>query len=914
MTKHSHKINTISTMLIVFASTLSTAVSAENNAQKLVKPKVQPALSPKKDKASRKQKNSASEQAAMEVIEVVGRRPTPISSQSTGSYTLNQQLIEDYQFGNGNLNDILGLLPGVQYSEESYSAEQASNIRPAEVSLSGSDGYQSGYFINGMNNNSRLSTGNASLDKNLLQDVSGHSQASFINLQLLEEIEVYDSNVPAKYGQFSGGVVSVTTKQATDAPSWSLSYRQTSDSFVTYNQFYAPDFSGEETIYQPSFSKQDMSASFSTPIGENAGLLGQLQMLQSSETKLQLGVLKPQKQTNYNGLIKYHHDISANDELEVTAIYAPYQGQYFDTYALNSNFDIDGGSQSILLDWSNSNPWADIETSLSWHQSLNRKTAPSYWFNWVNLKGKDWGSYDGSQASAEGGYGSIDKTQQNITLKQDYLLNEQSFSWGETQTSFGGEIKQQTTEFDRLVDAVLYNGAVVNPNVDCAGYTLDCVETVSAKPISELERDLGRPLNLTNLDDLLLYQNNVLQTGQYFQSRQVSPKASTKVDLWAAALYAEQTFNWKSLNATLGLRYDYNDFIQQHNIAPRFRAAYDLFDSGNSVLVLGINRYYEADLSHHKLNEAVQPSYKEVRRAYQNQPQQWQREVSSNGYRTVYQDTTTPFSDELTLAFRQSLFGGTLEAKWLARNSQDQINRVKGVNSFGEPILFAENSGRSEYQRYSLSWMASFASQHVEFNISHVKNETDKASFDGETIVRDAQRNEKLNFNYDESELVYLQQIVPDPDKPGQTKAINDLITQHDLDLAKQDYNRPFVANLSWGGGWGNWRLSAYARYSSKQDVAFATGKYLSLRQSTSICEGCVTSRTEYPLYIKGEQPAFWLLSGSIKYDLEIAKNHRLTFSFDGENLTNSRTYQVNPYATGTELGRRFWLGVAYQH
>lgn len=914
MTKLTHNTAIIS-MLLIMAAIIPLGVNATVNQSALIK------SSPKKPSVDKVKPTTKIEKIhtkplkqKIEIIEVIGRRPTPISRQSKGSYTLDQQLIEDYQFGNGNLNDILGLLPGVQYSEGSYSAEQASNIRPAEVSLSGSDGYQSGYFIDGMNNNSRLSTGNASLDKNLLQDVSGHSQASFINLQLLEEIEVYDSNVPAKYGQFSGGVVTVKTKRATDAPSWSLSYRQTSDDFVTYNQFYSVDFSGENTVYQPEYSKQDMSASFSTPINKSSGLLAQLQMLKSSETKLQLGKLKPQEQTNYNALIKYHHDITLNDTLEVTAIYAPYQGQYFDTYAINSNFNIDGGSQSILLDWAHSNPWADIDTSLSWHQSLNSKKAPSYWLNWANLKGKSWGSYDGSQASAEGGYGSIDKTQQNITLKQDYLLNEHSFSWGETQTTFGGEIKHQATKFDRLVDAILYNGSVVNPDINCAGYTLDCVETLLAKPISELEHELGRPLDLEDYNDLILSQNNVLQTGQYFQTRQVSPKATTEVDLWAAALYAEQTLNWGSLNATLGARYDYNNFIQQHNIAPRFRASYDLFDNGDSMLVLGINRYYEADLSHHKLNEAVKPSFKEVRRSYQNQLQQWQREVSSNGYRTVYKDTKTPFSDELTLAFRQALLGGTLEAKWLARSSQSQINRVKGVNAKGESILFAENSGSSDYQRYSLSWMASFANQHVEFNISHVQNKTDKASFDGETVTESAQGTDRLNFNYDESELVFLQEEIPATGRPGMTENRNSLITQHDLDLSKQDYNRPFIANLSWAGGWDNWRLSAYLRYNSKQDVAFATGKQLTLKEATSICNGCETTRNEYSLYIKGEQPAFWLLSTSIKYDFEIVKNHHLTFSFDGENITNNRTYQVNPYSTGTELGRRFWLGVSYQH
>lgn len=51
----------------------------------------------------------------MEVIEVKGDKITPMSVTSEGSYTLDEKMLNDYKYGNGNLNDVLAILPGVQY-------------------------------------------------------------------------------------------------------------------------------------------------------------------------------------------------------------------------------------------------------------------------------------------------------------------------------------------------------------------------------------------------------------------------------------------------------------------------------------------------------------------------------------------------------------------------------------------------------------------------------------------------------------------------------------------------------------------------------------------------------------------------------------------------------------------------------
>ena len=865
------------------------------------------------------QLNSKDDKTDIEVIEVIGHKPNPISSNAQGSYGINRKMIEDYRFGNGNLNDVLGIIPGVQYSEDSFSAEQISNIKPAEVSISGAQGYQSGYLIDGVSNNSRLSTGNAIADQNLLQDVSGHSQASFINVDLLESIEVYDSNIPAKYGQFSGGLVEANTRKAGGKPSWSLSYRQTSDGFVTYNPVYSANADGSTEILLPDFEKRDFSATFSTPIDNNSGIIAQIQVLDSAETKLQLGQLKPSTQTNYNALLKYHQDIDYSNEIILTAVYAPYESSNFDTYAFNSDFITKGGASSAKVEWQYISKIVDINSNLSWHQSINNKDTSAYRFSWLNTKGKDWGTINGSLNSPEGGYGSIDKTQTRITLNQDFAFNE--MLWGEISalSSLGFTVNYQESDFNRLENTILYNGAVLNTNVNCGGYTLDCVHTTLALPIDELEAKLGRPLDYNNLDDVILYQNNVLQTGQYFQQRQITPEAQVSVALSSIALYGEQNIDWKNINATLGLRYDYNNFFKQHNIAPRFRAKYDLFEDGQSVVVFGLNRYYEADLITHKLNEAIGPSYREVRRAYNNQPLQWEREIASSGYRTVYQETQTPFSDELSLAYRQSLFGGTLEAKWLARKNQKQISRTQGVNDIGEDTLYAENNGSSHYQRYTLSWMANYDHQHLEFNLSYAENTTDKASFDGDIsteVSTDDGIYYRLSTDYNDSELVALQyESLNDPTRPySDSRNFTLLMTTSDLTLSQQDFNRPVIANISWGGEWDNWRLSAHARYSSKQDVIYATGGVYSIKDVSSVCTGCVTTEKEYPLYIKGERSAYWLLSGSVKYQWQVTKEHHITLSFDGENLLNSRTYQIGKFASGTELGRRFWLGIKYQH
>jgi hypothetical protein len=849
----------------------------------------------------------------IEHIEVFGSNFTPISTSAEGVYTLDKKMLKEYLFGNGNLNDVIALLPGVQYSESAYSASQVTNIKPSEVSISGAQGYQSGYQIDGVSNNSRLSAGNAQVDRNLAHDVSGHSQEAFVNLKILEQLEVYDSNIPAKYGQFSGGLVLAKTQNAGNKTHYGISYRQTADQYVEYHKFYAPDYGGEDILETATFNKKDFNAYLSMPVSENSGIVAQLQVLKSKESLNQLGTLREQKQTNYNGLLKYHHDITPEDQLIFRYLHAPYQGLYFDVNALNSDYDIDGGGQSFMAQWQADRNWGYMDTQLDWRQSQNTKDTRSAWYVWANIPGKRWGEYNGATSSLEGGYGDIKKTQNTYSFKQDFELPSLWKGFGFHDLSFGFQVENQQTVFDRLEDSVVYNGSVISPEIACNGYTNDCIETTFKRPLEVIEAERGYPLDLSDAADFLLYQDNLLTTGQLFQTRQVSVKSRAKADISYFSTYAEDAITFKDVQVAIGVRYDYNDFFKNHNIAPRFRINYEFIDGYQ--LIFGTNRYYQSDLASYKLNQAMQPVNNEVRSILNNRPQQWQAALLKKGYLYEYKDTKTPFSDELTVAYRQPLLGGTAEIKWINRANKNSINRIKGYNDAGEAILYAGNDGNNDYSRWSVSWMAQFSNQHIEFNISHASNTTSRKNFDGDTTIEDADDNlttKTLNYSYDDSELVFLR--TDKKNEKNELKSYFELITRHDITLESQDANRPIVANLSWGGNWGAWGLSAYARYNGKQDAIYPTSQTNSIKEATSICDGCAPIKREYSVYRLSERPGFWLLSGSVRYDWQLPDESKITLSFDGENLLNKRTYQVSPYTTGLELGRRFWLGISYDY
>ena len=176
----------------------------------------------------------------LEHIEVYGRFIGLETPEVIGRYYLDKKFIENAPKGNGDINELIALLPGVQISESAYSINSLQEIKAQEISISGANPWQTGFYIDGLNYNSRQDPASSSSSAN---DIEGGVQTMNINHNIVSSISVYDNNIPAEYGSFSGGVVEVETLSPfeDDKTSFSIGYRSTQSDWGSYHTITAED-------------------------------------------------------------------------------------------------------------------------------------------------------------------------------------------------------------------------------------------------------------------------------------------------------------------------------------------------------------------------------------------------------------------------------------------------------------------------------------------------------------------------------------------------------------------------------------------------------------------------------------------------------------------------------------------------
>ena len=235
----------------------------------------------------------------------------------------------------------------------------------------------------------------------------------------MEEIKVYDSNVPASYGGFTGGVVDATTKRPGIRYSGSLKYRTTRSDWASFHigggETGEYDFEHSDSYArQPEFEKHEVSAIFNAPITNSMGILGSYNTLWSDIPLRHLGGSKTQTRRNQNFFAKYAWDINDSNSLDISVAHAPYEGKYFVKNAMNSDYIIKAGGARILADFSretlDSGP---LNIKFSYRESENTREAPQHWRLWATTDTFSWGNAHDSELSREGGFGDIEKNPEN---------------------------------------------------------------------------------------------------------------------------------------------------------------------------------------------------------------------------------------------------------------------------------------------------------------------------------------------------------------------------------------------------------------------------------------------------------------------------------------------------------------------
>lgn len=838
----------------------------------------------------------------VEYVQVRGRYIGPEAPEIAGRYHLSREFIERAPKTTGDINELIALMPGVQLSESALSAAESAEIRAKELSISGGQPWQTGFFLDGVNYNNRIDPASYNNALHSINDVRGASQSFIVNSQIVQSIDVYDSNIPVKYGDFSGGVVDAKSRSAFDFDPvhLGLTYRSSRSSWGHYHVIN--ELEGTDVTQQkPIFNKDSYGITTAYTLNKHHGFLININYLESEISELSLSQLVSTTRNSTNFLVKYSQRDLWLDNIDLTVTYAPYEDHNLLRNQLNSKYLTEGGGFSSNLSFSHQLAPGELSGKISYSYGENSRTSPQHHYIWLRAQGKDWGKWDSSNTDAnglgtlisqEGGYGSIEKIQQNITAESEFKLNDITWLNSNHQVSVGAQIDQESVERTRFYDSYAYKSARQYSSnqhpLQCNGNNLNCVELSFFQPLSELEALLGEPLNFSNPDHIQLYQQNIASTPQYFELRQVYPKEYIDVSMAKYALYLNDSVTLGRLQLNLGLRYSTDEFFKNHNISPRLSGGYDLFDDGDSLITFGTSRYYDAGLLTYKIRETQLPYYSEYRPVRNGIVQSWLPSSADSDVRYRYENVKTPFNDEIALGFKQATrYFGTFSIKGVKRWQKDQLAAAADpIKENGYRYSYQTNTGKGYSERLSLAWNIAIADHSFWMNTSFSKNQSNANSYE-----------EKID-NVPIDELVYFN---------------NRIVTKSELNRVNTNFSRPLTLNFGWNASWTkNLDSSLSGTYVGSYETARHNGNYRSTGELTWLCPECASTSVTIPVYEQVQLRSRVMLNLSLRYQLPETRFGSMRITADISNLMNSRTYLVSSGANGIETGRQFWLGIAY--
>ncbi len=863
-----------------------------------------------------------------EFIQVQGRYIGMKVPEIEGRFHLNKDFIDNTPRSTGDINDLIGLLPGVQLSEDALNVENAGEIRGLQISIAGAQPWQTGFYMDGMNYNSRQDPNAYNLDmndRNLddINDVTGAPQTFNVNSRIVQSIDVFTSNIPVEYGEFSGGVVSVETLNIFDnnQPRFATAYRT---SRSAWNQYHVLKNLNQDTtdtnegssenesnsVVPPEFTKQGYDIMLRLPLNEHHGLLLAANHTTSDISKLSLSEMVPTYRESTSLLLKYSmRDLGIN-ELDLSVNYSPYQSDEILTDVKDGNYSVDGGGYGATLRLKHDFELFNLNTTLSYSHSDNSRSAPQHYYMWLTAKGKEWGQLASStykageneddktvNVSLQGGFGDLDKTQSTINWKTKFSFN--GFTLGNSyhQIYTGFELNREDLQRVRPYDSYYYNSAkqystsLDSTPLNCSGYTNDCVEISYVTPLADLIESLGGSIDFTNLEQAQAYADNIATTPQYFSTRKVYSAEDIQVSLNKAGTYINDFIEWKAITLNLGLRYDYDDFFKNHNIAPRISGGYDWFDNGRSLFTFGASRYYDAGLTTYRIREQQIPYYTQYRTIKDSYLQGWIKSSTNSDSRYRYENVATPFNDEISLGWKQHTDSfGTFSIDWQKRWQKDQLAQAGDpiLESDGFEYIYQDNSGKGHSQYLSLSWNAQWQNHSFWANTSFSETYTSSNSYDEDADTADSE------------DLAYYE---------------GEITTVAALTRMNTNFGRPLIVNFGWSTYWtDSLSTSVSGSYKGGYSAAESTGNYYTASLTESACDDCETTKVQVLKYERVDYDPLLLLNLSAKYRIDTRNWGDLLIRTDIQNLFNSRTHTVRSVNSGVEIGRTLWLSMEYQY
>lgn len=814
------------------------------------------------------------ESAAGDTI-VVRSAPT---SQSMGTQIISAEKISKTPMGNGNITELLKSNPNVRFSNDSNSSLNPGEIAPENVSFHGEKFYNNNFMIDGLSNNNNVNPGanngdlTASPDGYSPTDLpAGGAQSFWINAELVDRLEVFDSNVSAKYGNFTGGVVDARLKDPSlDRASGKVSWRTSNDSMTKYhiNPSDEVDFAQATRFYnQPQFTKNFYSLTVNQPFDDRSGIIFAYNRQESVIPQFHevMNEWKDQKRLGETYLLKGIWFADNGDIFRMTGMYSPHKSSYYKDNVQNGLFSNSGGGYRGNLEWEHFASWGKVTSLVGYQYDQNKieQSADTYqsWYRYNRASNFvsdtiTWGSSvpsTNAQLGFLGGYGTFGTDKTNTTLKQDIEFTPFAALGLSHQVDAGWELGLYQSRYRRFSDAATSSGVpTIDKNVVCQAGDSFCID--------------GE---------------------QYFKRRTLYSQRVVEGNYTDYAIYLQDSMNYKRLEFTPGVRVQYDDFLKNITAAPRFATSLDVFGDKSTRLFGGANRYYGQSLMAYKLRSGISAKIAQTR-TNANTP--WVGDTTTyNSYDYDISGLKTPYSDELTLGVSQRVMDSVWTLKWVNRKGRDQFGRMNTVDDSGQKHYVMTNSAKTEGDTWSLT-AESISPYHWgivdvnwELEASWIKNKSSSQA------------------TYDDTNNDYMMAIVD-----------GKLIERGEMEAL--DFNKPWVANariytyfpalgLNWTHSVGY--SSGMTGYSSKT-ISCPNGNSACGNYTGNALEFKKTKYSDYFTYdwrFGWKQPTFQNQSLELTLDVLNVLDTRIEAKQAGTANSPRMVYQT---------GRQFWFGVAY--
>lgn len=808
---------------------------------------------------------------ALEIGNTIVLGNTPENSY-LGQTVIDQRAIQAFPGANGDITTLLRMHPSVQFNNSQQSANSAGEIDPANISINGAKYYQNNFMIDGITINNDLDPGAQSYGQTRQFDSApSNSHGIALDADLLQEVRVYDSNVPAEYGGFNGGVVDAITRQPSQALHGKLSASMTRSAWTRYHissddQQNFDNASSEQ--YQPEFEKLTVRGTLEGHLTEDFGAI--LNFSQKRSTiplnGYDNGYQSPNGENQRdqtrridNYLLKTYWTVNERLTLDSSFTYAPQENKYFEADRRNSDFTTENGGYqaSFKAGWEGDRATWTHKLALT-DLTSSRDSAADDIVSWYYSDAKNWGNPSSNNArSVEGAFGSLNQRQRGITynLKAQWLPLQ--FAGLQHTFTSGIELSHTVAEWERENDVNAATAFTRDDGTTCSGGDSLC-------SVSPLLNGASR---------------------QWANRRSVYGAGRIEVTENKYALYLQDSLQLGRLGLRPGARLEGDDYMQKKTLAPRFAGDYDFFGDRSTLLVFGANRYYGRNLFKYRLADGRNTFNTSYTRS--SQTAEWVGTTQKNTNR--FSTLDIPYDDELMLGLEQRWLNTDFKLKYVHREGKDQIVRASArAQNLPTDANFAttwytytnEGQGKSDNLGLTITplqdlrWQGTRTSLQWAFDWSR----SEDAYVDYESSFTAAQ--------LQDDDVLYDGKLIKYSELPA------------------RDFNRPWTARMTAITEIPQWNLtvSNFLRYRGKYDQLITTGNQVEVNGNTV---------TEYEVARVGAAPTW-----DMRFDWEVPFGNQQS-AFVAVDITNL-TDRVNEISSTSgsvtyEVGRQYWLEVGYR-